>query len=236
MPHQRAVISMGPERLLRSVRKALHDLRDADKAAQMQRYMKSTMPYHGVHTPNRRRMCKSLFREYALSDADVWRETVLHMWRKAKFREERYAAIELAADRRARDYHTLDALPMFEHMIVDGAWWDYVDELAHRVGEILKREPRAMKKQMLGWSECEDLWKRRSAIICQLRFKDGTDLELLYACIEPSMDSKEFFLQKAIGWALRQYAWTNPHEVRRYCKLNENRLSHLSRREALKNL
>jgi len=236
MPHQRAVISMGPERLLRSVRKALHGLRDADKALQMQRYMKSVMPYHGVQTPNRRRMCKTLFREYALHDADIWRETVMHLWRKAKYREERYAAIELAGDRRARDFHTLDALPMFEHMIVDGAWWDYVDELAHRLGEILRRDHKAMSRTMLEWSACEDMWKRRSSIICQLRFKEDTDLPLLYACIEPSLASKEFFLQKAIGWALRQYAWTDPHEVRRYCKANDARLSHLSRREALKNL
>lgn len=236
MPHTRAVISMGPERLLRSVRKALHDVRDAEKALQMQRYMKSTMPYHGVHTPSRRRMCKSLFREYALHDADTWRETVLHLWRKAKYREERYAAIELAADRRARAFHTLEALPMFEQMIVEGAWWDYVDELAHRLGVILQGEPRAMPKYMLTWSVCDDMWKRRSAILCQLRFKEATNLSLLYACIEPSLESKEFFLQKAIGWALRQYAWTDPHEVRRYCKANDHRLSHLSRREALKHL
>ena len=236
MPHQQAVISMGPERLLRSVRKALHGLRDAEKALQMQRYMKSNMPYHGVQTPNRRRMCKTLFREYALGDAAIWRETVLHLWRKAKFREERYAAIELASDRRARDYHDIESLPMFEHMIVEGAWWDYVDELAHRVGDCLRRDPCGIGKHLLVWSECGDIWKRRSSIICQLRFKDDTDLGLLYACIEPSLASKEFFLQKAIGWALRQYAWTDPAEVRRYCKVNENRLSHLSRREALKNL
>jgi 3-methyladenine DNA glycosylase AlkD len=93
-----------------------------------------------------------------------------------------------------------------------------------------------MRRKMLSWSRSDDLWKRRTAIICQLGFKDRTDTDLLYACIAPSLASKEFFLQKAIGWALRQYAWVHPAEVRRYVRLNQPRLSALSRREALKNI
>jgi 3-methyladenine DNA glycosylase AlkD len=80
------------------------------------------------------------------------------------------------------------------------------------------------------------MWKRRTAILSQLSFKERTDLKLLYACIEPSLDSPEFFLRKAIGWALRQYAWTNPKEIRRYLKAQSGKLSALSQREALKNL
>lgn len=131
----------------------------------------------------------------------------------------------------------MEALPLFEEIIVTGAWWDYVDDVAsHRLGEILRREPAAMKKAMLRWSKDDDFWKRRASIICQLGFKKETDLDLLYACIEPSLDSKEFFLSKAIGWALRQYAWTDPEEVVRYVRANEARLSGLSKREALKNV
>jgi len=80
------------------------------------------------------------------------------------------------------------------------------------------------------------MWKRRTSILCQLGFKADTDLDLLYSCIRPSLGSKEFFLRKAIGWALRQYAWTNPGEVRRYVQAHENELSALSMREALKNI
>jgi 3-methyladenine DNA glycosylase AlkD len=89
---------------------------------------------------------------------------------------------------------------------------------------------------MLAWSRSDDLWKRRSAILCQLTFKQDTDLGLLYAVIEPALPSREFFLRKAIGWALRQLAWTDPGEVRRWVRENEARLSGLSKREALKNL
>ena len=100
---------------------------------------------------------------------------------------------------------------------------------------LLRRFPREMRKEMLAWSRSDDLWKRRSAILCQLTFKKDTDLELLYATIEPALASKEFFLRKAIGWALRQYAWTDPREVRRYVREHEKELSPLSKREALKN-
>jgi 3-methyladenine DNA glycosylase AlkD len=92
-----------------------------------------------------------------------------------------------------------------------------------------------MSRKMRAWSKSRNLWLRRSAIICQLTFKQNTDLALLYDCIEPALAEKEFFLRKAIGWALRQYAWTNPKEVQRYVKENRSRLSPLSIREALKN-
>src|SRR5262245_7605408 len=126
---------------------------------------------------------------------------------------------------------------MYEEMIVSGAWWDFVDALAkHRLGLLLRRYPGPMRRRMLAWSRSPDLWKRRSAILCQLDFRGETDLELLYACIEPSLSSREFFLRKAIGWALRQHAWTDPAEVRRYVRAHRAELSPLSRREALKNV
>ena len=80
------------------------------------------------------------------------------------------------------------------------------------------------------------MWKRRVSIICQISFKKDTDLQLLYANIEPNLPEKNFFIRKAIGWALRAYAWTDPDEVSRYVAANEARLSGLSRREALKNI
>ena len=89
---------------------------------------------------------------------------------------------------------------------------------------------------MRAWSTDPDLWKRRVSIICQISFKKETDLELLYANIEPNLADRNFFIRKAIGWALRAYAWTDPEEVARYVSVNEARLSGLSRREALKNI
>ena len=173
----------------------------------------------------------------SLSRAAAWRKEVLSIWRKASYREERYAAIELTGVKRYREFQDLEALPMYEEMIVSGAWWDYVDVLAiHRVGEYLLRDfTKQMKKEMRRWSTGDDLWKRRTSILAQITFKEDTDLDFLYACIRPSLSSREFFLRKAIGWALRQYAWTDPKEVQRYVRAHEKELSGLSRREALKN-
>jgi 3-methyladenine DNA glycosylase AlkD len=223
--------------LLLRVRGALRRVASARRAAGAQAYMKSAMPYHGVSAPLLRATCKRIFTDLELPTRDVWRDHVLSLWRGAKFREERYVAIELTGHKLARPFQTLWAMPLYEEIIVTGAWWDYVDTVAsHRVGPILRDHPAAMKKKMLAWSKSENLWKRRTSIICQLGFKKETDLNLLYACIEPSIDSKEFFLRKAIGWALRQYAWTDPAGVRRYVRRNRARLSSLSIREALKNV
>jgi 3-methyladenine DNA glycosylase AlkD len=202
----------------------------------MQAYMKSAMPYYGIQAPELRAVCKRLYQAHTIESASVWRETCLRIWRGARFREERYAAIELTGVRLYRPFQTPETLPMYQEMIVTGAWWDFVDAIAsNRLGPLLRSYPAQMQKEMRKWSRGRDLWKRRAAILCQLGFKRDTDLDLLYACIEPSLSSKEFFLQKAIGWALRQYAWTDPREIARYVRERGKELSALSKREALKN-
>jgi 3-methyladenine DNA glycosylase AlkD len=222
--------------LLQGLRAALLRVADPAKAPVMQAYMKSTMPYHGVPVPLMRAVCKQQFAQLDFSSSRLWRGNVLELWRQAEFREERYCALNLAAHRRAQDLHTPGVLSMYQEIIVSGAWWDYVDDCARQVGAMLQRWPQQIRPKMLQWSRSADMWKRRTSIICQLHFKQHTDLKLLYACIEPSLDSKEFFLRKAIGWALRQYAWTDPKEVKRYVRRCQARLSPLSQREALKNI
>ena len=224
-------------RLIRDIRQALAEAADPERAAGMQAYMKSAMPYRGVAAPALRKICRTVFAARTLPDAVSWRDTALALWRDARFREERYAAIELTGVRPYAGYQTLDALAMYEEMIVTGAWWDYVDVLAsRRIGPLLRKYPGKMSRLMLRWSRSDDIWKRRTSIICQISFKDATDLDLLYACIEPNLAAREFFIRKAIGWALRQYAWTDPDEVRRYVRARETQLSGLARREALRNI
>lgn len=222
--------------LRRRVRQALEAVAEPARAPAMQAYMKSSMPYLGVSSVPRRAALKTVFADLAWPDSAAWQADVLALWRGTEFREERYAAIELCAIKAARPFQHIDALPMYEEMIVSGAWWDYVDEIAgHRLWVLLQNDRAAMTPTMLAWSTDADMWKRRSSIICQLPAKAATDLDLLYACIEPSIGSTEFFLRKAIGWALRQYAWTDPDEGARYVAANADRLSGLSKREALKN-
>jgi 3-methyladenine DNA glycosylase AlkD len=126
------------------------------------------------------------------------------------------------------------ALPLFDELIVTGAWWDFVDAVAAgMLGELLDRDP-ALAPVLRQWSTDADMWRRRSAIIAQVRRKQRTDVALLYDCIEPNRGDREFFIRKAIGWALRSYAWVDPDEIVRYCAAHE--LSALSRREALRNV
>lgn len=223
--------------LLLLVRREFARLGDPRRAAGQQAYMKSAMPYRGVPMPPIRATCRKLFADLAFPTRAVWTGSVLSLWRGAKFREERYAAVELTGHKLAKAFQTPAAMPLYEEIIVTGAWWDYVDVIAGaRVGPILRDYPGPMKKKMRVWSKSPNMWKRRTSVLCQLGFKKETDLDLLYACIEPSLDSKEFFLRKAIGWALRQYAWTDPAEIKRYVRDNRTRLSPLSIREALKNV
>ena len=200
--------------------------------------MKSTMPYYGVASPEQRRIFRSVFAAIRFDTFEDWRDAVLGLWRGARHREERYAAIALAGHRRYRPWQRPEMLAVYEEMIETGAWWDYVDAIAiHLIGdELLRRYTVEIKPVMLAWSSDSNLWKRRASIICQIAFKRETDLELLHACIQPNLGDRDFFIRKAIGWALRQHAWTDPEKVRHYVAANKSRLSGLSTREALKNI
>ncbi|MFE3455281.1 DNA alkylation repair protein [Nonomuraea sp. NPDC059194] len=218
-----------------AVRLALREVAEPGKAPAMRAYMKSEMPFLGVQSGPRRAALRKVFAEHRIEAAPEWRRSVLELWREAEFREERYAAIELSGFRYYREFQTLYTVPMYEEMVVSGAWWDLVDEIAtHRVGGLLAAYPDAMRPLVLEWAHSGNLWKRRTAILSQNRFKERTDTALLYACIEPSLSDIDFFARKAIGWALREYAKTNPREVVRYVEAKG--ISGLSRREALKNV
>jgi len=226
-----------PRTFVIATRKALAARADPSKAPAMQAYMKSAMPYYGVPSPGQAEIWRELFPRFPAATLQQWRNAALALWRGARFREERYAALAWTGLRLYREYQTPDVLPLYEEFIISGAWWDYVDLIAsRRVGPILTSHPRPVAALMRRWSRDRNLWKRRTAILAQLGFKERTDVELLYACIEPNLDDREFFIRKAIGWALRQYAWTNPREVARYVRAQGDRLSPLSRREAVKNI
>jgi len=222
-------------RLARAVRLALRDAADPSKARGMQAYMKSAMPYRGVQAPVLRAAVKAVFALHPLESFAEWRDAVLALWREARYREERYAAIEVIAWPKHKHFRTLDALPIYEEIIMAGAWWDFVDAIAtHQLGELLRQYPREVAPVLRRWAVSEDIWRRRAAILAQLGFKRDTDLDLLYDCIRPSAGAGEFFLRKAIGWALREFSKTDPTEVIRFVREHDHLLSPLTKREALK--
>jgi len=223
--------------LVSTIRSELAEHADPVRAPQMQAYLKTDMPCRGVTVPLQRKIVARSAGGFPIESFDDWRDTVLELRRSAEYREELGCAGFLAGQSRYRAFQTLAALPLYEELIVRGAWWDLVDDIAtHRLGPLLLAYPEPMRKTMLAWSRDRSLWKRRSSIICQMTLKKKTERELLYACIEPNFGDGDFFIRKAIGWALRGLAHTDPDEVVRYVRENESRLSPLSRREALKNI
>ncbi len=210
---------------------------DPDRAQGQQAYMKSAMPFFGVAVPQVRRVVSSLVRERPFVDAEAWQDTLLDIWRRAARREERYAAVEILNHARHRRWVTPSVFPTIEELVVTGAWWDFVDAIASRaVGTALAKDPVEVGALLRTWSVDPDIWKRRTAILAQLKRGRNTDQALLFNLIEPSIGESEFFLRKAIGWALRAYSKVEPDAVAGYVAGNAARLSPLSKREALKTL
>jgi 3-methyladenine DNA glycosylase AlkD len=229
-------------RLIGAVRASLAAVGDPAKAGPMQMYMKSTLPFRGVPSPRLKRVLRGLFEIHPPSDRATWESTTRILWDEAAYREERYAAIALTGHRSARAWQDLDAMPLYEHMIVTGAWWDHVDELAsRRVGPILRAYPMEMAALLRRWAVHDDLWRRRTAVLAQLGSKESTDVALLTDVIEANLldggpVTRDFFIRKAVGWALRQHARVDPDWVVAFVEAHRELLSPLSIREATKHL
>jgi 3-methyladenine DNA glycosylase AlkD len=220
--------------LIDAIRAALRGSAQPELAGPMQAYMKSQTPYLGVRVPAVRALTRAEAKKRPFATGADVAGTVLALWRAADYREERYAAMALLDTPAARPLREPDLLGTLRDLIVTGAWWDYVDELAHRVGDLLVGWPGQVRPALVSWAQGQDIWLRRASIICQLGARDRADLDLLTLAIEASLGEREFFLRKAIGWALRDYARTDPAWVRSFAETHE--LSPLSRREALKHL
>jgi len=223
--------------LIAGVRRALAAAGDPEIAVKQRAYMKSALPYYGLPAPRLKAELKPLLRDWAPADEAQWAATIRMLWDEATHREEWYAAIAVARHRRARVWLDETSLDLWEHLVSSGAWWDVVDDVAtHLVGDVLAAHRAAATPVVRLWATDDDLWLRRTAVICQIGHRADTDLDLLRYAIEANVDDRSFWLRKAIGWALRQHARTDPDWVRAEVSRLGDRLSGLSRREALKQL
>lgn len=234
--------------LVAAVRAALAAKADPARAEQQQRYMKSAMPYRGLTTPELRATMRTLLadEENRLSSAGEWEATIRTLWDEAGYREERYAALVVARHASARSYRAAGALPLYRHVIETGAWWDLVDETAtHLVRDELLASPAATAPVMRAWSTDPDLWIRRAAILCQVGAPDRVDLELLRDVILPNLEfastaprsgKQDFFIRKAIGWALRDASYCHAGWVAAFVDEHRRAMAGLTVREALKQI
>ncbi len=201
---------------------------DSEQAQPMKAYMKNHFDFLGVRTPDRRKVAKTFFKDFQAPGID-W-DFVEACWAKP-YREFQYIAIDyLVTKKKAL---VLDDLPRLKKLAQTKSWWDTIDGLDKLVGKIVLDNPEA-KQMILEWSVDDDFWLRRIAIDHQLLQKEKTDTELLEQILINNLNQTEFFINKAIGWSLRDYSKTNPDWVRAFLAKYSSQMANLSIREASK--
>ena len=219
------------EALAMAIKEALREIADPERAVGMAAYLKHKQAFLGVPSQGIREIVRRCAKENPPTDTAQLGGVVRELW-QGEFREDRYGAIRLAE--RFRKLQSPELLPLYHWMIQTGQWWDLVDITASNLIGSLMREFPELSETVFGWIEDDDMWLRRTALLAQLKYKQATDRERLANMILTTAHEKEFFIRKAIGWVLREYAKTDAQWVWAFVKDHEDRLSDLSRREALK--
>jgi len=204
---------------------------NTDQAVPMKKYMRDQFEYLGIKSPQVKDLRRQHIAEYglpALEDMDV---VVRDLWNLPQ-REFQYVAIGLME--RLEKKLPAKSIRTLEYTLTHKSWWDTVDSVSHIVGILFRKYPDVRAKYLPKWRASKNIWLRRTAILFQLDYKAETNFDLLCEIIRENLGSKEFFINKAIGWALRQYAYTDAKAVKKFVK--ETELHPLSRREAMRHL
>ena len=205
--------------------------KNEEQAQRMSKYMLNKFEYIGIKTSERRKIFKNFFKEYKNEEKIDW-EFVNKCWEN-KYREFQYIAADYLKN--MKDKLTIDDIPEFKRLILKKSWWDTIDNLDMTIGALALKDSN-VNKILLEWSLDENIWLRRIAIDHQLLRKEKTDTELLEKILKNNLGQAEFFINKAIGWALRDYSKTNPNWVKNFIEKNREKMAKLSIREASKYL
>ncbi|TWD99550.1 DNA-7-methylguanine glycosylase [Neobacillus bataviensis] len=215
-----------------SLTKLFEENRNAANAEPMQNYMKGHFPFLGIKSPLRKELEKQFFKETGILKEPFNKVLIEELWNKQE-REYQYTALTYM-EKSLKKLQKSD-LPFMEWLITTKSWWDTVDAIAPKpVGKIADNFPEVIEETIDGWATHENMWLRRAAILFQLKYKEKTNEDLLYRYIMENAGSKEFFIQKAIGWALREYSKINPSSVKEF--IEGHKLAPLSVREGSKYL
>ena len=203
---------------------------DAGIAAPMKKYMKDRYDYFGIKSPLRKEIYREHKLKHGLMPLAETEEIVKWCWQQPQ-REYQYFAMEFLG--KTMKKADKDIINLYIYMIANKSWWDTVDYIAaNLVGNYLKLFPERTKKLTDQWMAANDMWRQRTCLLFQLKYKSVTNTELMHSFISRLSDSKEFFIRKAIGWVLREYSKTNAEFVVDYVK--KYPMSGLSQREAVK--
>ena len=202
-----------------------------DNAVHMSAYIKTRFSFFGIKTPERRKLTREWWKKFPISSKSELLNLANELWNLEQ-REFHYVGSDTL--KKYKSMLTPSELNTLKRLIINNSWWDTVDTLAvHPIGQIILNFPES-GQIMDTWIEEDNIWVRRAAILHQLQFKIKINENRLFYYCEKCMDEKEFFIRKAIGWALRQYSYTNMKSVFDFVHAHEDKLSHLSKREAMK--
>ena len=214
------------------LRDAFELVADKEHAQGARAYMKNQFTFFGIYTKERRSISNSIIKKYGIFNVEHLHELVKKLFREPE-REFQYVAIELIAYH--KKYWTKDIIDVAEFCLINKSWWDSVDHVGSLIlGPYFKKFPQQIIPIASVWNKSNNFWLQRSSIMFQKSYKKETDTELLATYILNVKNNKEFFVQKAIGWALREYGYTNPKWVIQF--VQEQHLTGLSAREALRRI
>ena len=203
---------MENEHFIRIFRLAFEAAANEEAAKKMKDYLRGQFEFYGISSPTRKQICKDVYAEYGNPINVV--ELAKAMFNKPQ-REFHYVAQELLM--KGKKHWELHHIEDFQELITTNSWWDTVDHLASNViGTYFQKFPEGMRETITQWNASENMWLVRTSIIFQLKYKSDVDSKLLEHCIIPHTQDKEFFIRKAIGWALRQYSRYNPEWVQEF--------------------
>lgn len=212
----------------------LRVIADPEKAKLQEAYMKNKMSFLGVSAGDVKQISTKLFKSFKPEDNIEYRHLIIHIFSNAQYREEWYAVLRYCT--RFKKYITVENIDIYMDLILKSQWWDIVDGIATNLMGPALLDNAKKESLLMSWVKHPNMWVRRTSLLTQLKYKNHTDFKLLARLISFTMDEKEFFIRKAIGWALRQYSYTNPEAVLGLIGSSTYRLSHLSKRESLKGL
>lgn len=203
-----------------------------ENAIRMKAYMKGKFEYFGIKSPERKEIVKEFLKTYGMPEEDKINNVVKESWNYPQ-REFQYFAMSLSEKYIKKS--KIEIISLFEFMIANKQWWDTIDYIASNLaGNLFLKFPKMITPYTSKWMDSGDMWFQRTAILFQLKYKENTDLDLLFDYISKLYGSKEFFINKAIGWILREYSKTDAETVKLFIANNSNSLAKLSQREALK--
>lgn len=206
--------------------------KDEEYANWSQNYLRNQFQFLGIRTPIRRKLTKQFLNEHGVPSKENLKEVILKLWELPE-REYQKAALDILE--KVKKELTPDDMPWLCSLLVTKSWWDTVDVLSpHIMGYLFTAYPELISSYADEWIFNDNIWLQRSALLYQLRYRKQTDEDRLFHYIRTRADSNEFFIQKAIGWVLREYGKTNPDAVKEF--VGTNQLKPLSKREALKRL